>query len=190
MWAPEGWAQTCQNALKGGAPEGWWAQNFALFFLPASIFVLFVSLSLGVFSWNLVVFEAPGPSNVHVWSSWASHDSPRAQTCTLEGPGISNTTKIQREDTKRETKRAEMVAGEEKKKRNFGRSGGGGVPRRWGPEGPNQQPLQHHQQQHQQQSHKNGLAKNGLAQIGLTKVGHDRPFKSQTYYNPTWRVQR
>ena len=25
--------------------------------------------SLGVFSWNLVVFEAPGRSNVHVWSS-------------------------------------------------------------------------------------------------------------------------
>ena len=34
--------------------------------------------SLGVFSWNFgVFFEAPGPSNVHVW---------RARTCTFEGP--------------------------------------------------------------------------------------------------------
>ena len=54
---------------KGGSPKGGWAQNFALFFSsPALNFVLFVShcvSSRGI----LVVFEALGPSNVHVWSS-------------------------------------------------------------------------------------------------------------------------
>ena len=55
---------------QGGGPEGWEAQNFALFFpLPASIFALFVSL-LGVFSWNFgSVFETPEPLNVRVCSS-------------------------------------------------------------------------------------------------------------------------
>ena len=46
-----------------GGPEGWGAQNFAFFF----------SFSRrkfhSVFSWIVVVFEAAGPSNVHVWSS-------------------------------------------------------------------------------------------------------------------------
>ena len=45
------------------------AQNFALLFpSPAAKFVLF--LERGVFSWNFGgVFEAPGRSSVHVWSS-------------------------------------------------------------------------------------------------------------------------
>ena len=30
-----------------------------------------------------------------------SHDNPKAQTCTFEGPGASNTTKIPRKDQKR-----------------------------------------------------------------------------------------
>ena len=44
------------------------------------------------------------------------------QTCTFEGSGASNTTKIPREDTQRETQRAKIGAGEGKKKkaRNFG----------------------------------------------------------------------
>ena len=48
------------------------AQNFAFFFsLSRSHFRSF-SLSLGVFSWKFGgVFEAPGPLNVHVWSSRA-----------------------------------------------------------------------------------------------------------------------
>ena len=59
---------------EGQGPEGWGAQNFALF------------VSLWVFSGGiLVVFEAPGDSN-------------------------ENTTKIQREDTQRETKRAKFWA--------------------------------------------------------------------------------
>ena len=53
-WGPEGWGP------EGWGPEGWGAQNFALFFpSPATIFLL--SSLLGVLSWNLVVFEAPGP---------------------------------------------------------------------------------------------------------------------------------
>ena len=59
------------GALKGGGEEGWGAQNFALFFpCPAAKFVLFFPLwgsSRGI----LVVFEALGRSNVHVWSSLA-----------------------------------------------------------------------------------------------------------------------
>ena len=49
-----------------------------------------------------------------------SHDSPRAQTCTFEGPGASNTTKIPREDPQRGKKRMNFAAGEGKKARNFG----------------------------------------------------------------------
>ena len=64
---------------KGGAPKAAGrvradrvgAQNFAFFFpCPAAKFVLFFPLwgsSRGI----LVVFEAPGRSNVHVWSSRA-----------------------------------------------------------------------------------------------------------------------
>ena len=37
-----------------------------------------------------------------------------SKTCTFERPGASNTTKIPREDTQRETKRAKMGAGERK----------------------------------------------------------------------------
>ena len=62
---PEGWGP------EGDEGEGWEAQNFELFFPSLdSIFALFVSLwvsSRGI----SVVFEAPGPSNVHVWSSRA-----------------------------------------------------------------------------------------------------------------------
>ena len=45
--------------------------------------------------------------------------------CTFGGPGLQTTTKIQRDDSQRETKRAKLGAGEKKKERNFGQSGGG-----------------------------------------------------------------
>ena len=51
-----------------------------------------------------------------------SHDSPRAHTCTFEGLGASNTTKIPREDTQRDTKKSETGGGRRKKSRNFGPS--------------------------------------------------------------------
>ena len=60
---PKGWRPNGVGAQRVGA------QNFALFFLsPAGNFILsFLSgrSSRGI----LVVFEAPGRSNVHVWSS-------------------------------------------------------------------------------------------------------------------------
>ena len=93
--------------------------------LSFSIFALFVSLE-----WKIVVvFEAPEPSNVHVWSSRAGlHTTTRElQTCTFQGPGLhKNTTKIQLEDTERETKRAKMGRERKKKERNFGRPAEGG----------------------------------------------------------------
>ena len=60
LWGPEGWG-----------PEVWGAQKFRAFFpSPATVSFFFVSLwvsSRGI----LVVFEAPEPSIVHVWSSRA-----------------------------------------------------------------------------------------------------------------------
>ena len=69
-WGFEGWGPNPEKVgPEGWGPEGWGAQNFALFFpSPAAKFVLFFPLwrsSRGI----LVVFEAPGRSNVHVWSS-------------------------------------------------------------------------------------------------------------------------
>ena len=56
---------------KGGGPEGWgpegWGPKFALFFSPLPPHKsFFSSLSGGLL---VVVFEAPGRSSVHVWSS-------------------------------------------------------------------------------------------------------------------------
>ena len=50
----------------------------------------------------------------------ASHDSPRAQTCTFEGPGLQNTAKTQREDPLGREERMKIGEGGKKKKRNFG----------------------------------------------------------------------
>ena len=79
---------------------------------------------------------------MHVWSSWAVVCEPRRpglvgppgfHTTTrepkrahLRAPAFENTTKIQREDTQRDTERAKRWREREEKARNFGRSGGGG----------------------------------------------------------------
>ena len=48
-WSPEGWGP--KGAAPKGGPEGWGAQNFALFFpSPTTNFALFISLC--VFSWS------------------------------------------------------------------------------------------------------------------------------------------
>ena len=66
----------------GGGPEGWGpggvgAQNFAFFCLsPTRIFFLSFFSLLGSFRGILVAFEAPGPSNVHVWALWLSCEAP------------------------------------------------------------------------------------------------------------------
>ena len=57
------------RASSGGS-EGWEAQNFrAFFFLSRRKNSFFSSLSGGLPRGILVVFEAPGRSNVHVWRS-------------------------------------------------------------------------------------------------------------------------
>ena len=69
--APKGGAPK-GGAPKGGAPKGGGGAKICAFFpLPSHICALFVSLwvsSRGI----LVVFEAPGRSNVHVWSCKAN----------------------------------------------------------------------------------------------------------------------
>ena len=78
-------------------PFSWTAQNFALFFPLPPKNSFFSSLSgclLVEFWW---CFEAPGPSNVHVWALGLSCETPAAsvgqksrelQTRTFEGPGL------------------------------------------------------------------------------------------------------
>ena len=94
-----------------------------------------------------MVFEAPGPSNVHVWLSGCrvkppgeggpaegdqppmllgaqgllevSYDSPRAQACTFEFPTLQNVTKIQREEPQERKKERKLWWDSEKKSENF-----------------------------------------------------------------------
>ena len=99
------------------------AQNFALFSLSRHNFHSFFSLSWGSSRAILVVFLKAGELKCArlLWGPPGLHTTAPLQTRTFEGPGASNTTKIQREDTQRETTRAKMGAGEGKKKtRNFG----------------------------------------------------------------------
>ena len=120
------------GAPKGGTPKGG-AQNFALFLpSPATVFILF-SLSFGLFRGILVVFEAPGRSNVHVWSSRAVVCEPRRpglvgppgfhttarepKRAHLRVPVFKNTTKIQRRGPTREGEKNENCGGRGKKKR-------------------------------------------------------------------------
>ena len=49
----------------------------------------------------------------------ASHDSPKALTCTFQDPGASNTTKIPRKDPQEREERMKIVAGEGKKRAKF-----------------------------------------------------------------------
>ena len=80
-WGPEGWGFEGWG-FEGWGPEGWGAKNFALFFpCPAGS-------SRGI----LVVFEAPGRSNVHA----AGEGKKRAKFWAVPGravPGAPNMTK-------------------------------------------------------------------------------------------------
>ena len=83
--APEGWGP------EGWDPEGWGAQNFALFF-PFPPTFRSHCVSLGVFSWNfggvLKRCRVRAPAARSGGAAGVSHDSPRAQTCTFDGPGL------------------------------------------------------------------------------------------------------
>ena len=73
------------GALKGGGPNGAgperWEPKISRFFFPLPPQFSFFSISFGLFRGILVVFEAPGRSNVHVWSS-------RAVVCEPRRPGL------------------------------------------------------------------------------------------------------
>ena len=94
------------GAPKGGAPKGGRPTFRAFSSLSRHHFALFVSL------WVSSRGICPGGPE----AAGVSHDSPRAQTCTFLGSGASNTTKIQREDTQRDTKRAKRWREWEEKK--------------------------------------------------------------------------
>ena len=95
------WARRV-GAPKGGCPkgggEGWPRRGkFRVFFFPLPPQnSFFSSLSGCLLGGILVVFEAPGRSNVTfgVLCLSCKPRRPRAQTWTFEGPGASNTTKI------------------------------------------------------------------------------------------------
>ena len=81
---------------KSALTERWGAQNFALFFpSPATVFHSFLPLLV----FFVVVFEAPGRSNVHVWSS-------RAVVCEPRRPGLVGPPGFH--TTAREPKRAHL----------------------------------------------------------------------------------
>ena len=105
-WGPEGWGP------EGWGPEGWGAQNFALFFPvpPQNSFFSFLCGAAGV-----------------------SHDSPRAQTCTFEGPGLQ---KHHQNSTRRHPEREEkneFCGGRGKKKSKILGGPGEGGPGKGGP---------------------------------------------------------
>ena len=86
--APKGGAQK-GGAQKGGGPEG--CPKFRAFFSPVPPQNSFFSfLSGGSSRGILVVFEVPGRSNVHVWSSQAVVCEPRRSG--LVGPPGFHTT--------------------------------------------------------------------------------------------------
>ena len=153
-WGPEGGGPTGrgpngEGARRGGSPKGWGARRgggpkfrafFALSHRKLHSFFSLWGFSRGI----LVVFEAPGRSNVRVWSSlvvvWRRpglvgppgfHTTTREpKRAHLSAPVFKNTTKIQREDLPEREERKKFPVGEKKKKRNFGRSRGRAVRRR------------------------------------------------------------
>ena len=108
----------------------------------------------------------PGPQKKI--AAGISHDSPKAQTCTLHVPGVSSITKIPREDPQREREREK-----ERKKENNNGSGRGKKKREILCPLPFGAPRFGAHMSHTRMA-KNGLAKIGqirMAKKGLAKVG-------------------
>ena len=176
-WSPEGWGPEPRKsggpkggspkggaqkggaqkggAPKGGAPQLWgpeaWEPKISRFFFslspPQNSF--FSSLSGGLLVEFLVVFEAPGRSNVRVWSSLVVVCEPRRpglvgppgfhttarepKRAHLSVPALQTPPKFN-EKTPREGRKERILRRErEKKERNFGRSRGRAVQGKGGP---------------------------------------------------------
>ena len=117
---------------------------------------------------NLYFTTRPGRRGSHT-------TAPELQTCTFEGPGASNTTKIPRKDPKRQEEERKLWREREKKARNFGPHPSG--PHffwvRPHPSGP------HHDT-------KNVGQKIGLAKIGLAKIGSGQNWPGQNHDGQKW----
>ena len=129
---------------------------------------------------NLALF-CPSPATTFILSSlsWGSarvsHDSPRAQTWKIEGPGLQKHHHNSTRRPPREGIKKEKCGGRGQKKSDiFGGPAESG-PVQGGPgEGPNQQQPT---TTTTYTNTKNGLAKNGLAQTGLTHIGQTTNLK-------------
>ena len=122
-WGPEGWG-----------PEGWGPKISRFFSFSRHSFHSFLLLFWS-FRGILVVFEAPGRSNVHVWSSRAVVCEPRRpglvgppgfhttarepKRAHLRVPVFKNTTKIQRKGSTREGEKNKNCGGRGKKRAKF-----------------------------------------------------------------------
>ena len=107
----------------GGTPNWnsreWEAQNFAFFPSPSTICIL-SSFSRWSSRGILVVFDAAGPSNVHVWSSWGLWCEAPAQ----KPRGF--TQQLVRERAVRGNKRKKKKGEKKKKKKKSKKEKGGG----------------------------------------------------------------
>ena len=94
--------------------RGGWGEGLAILIWPilanpfllcvvGVVVVVGVGVGVGVVVVIVVGLDHPTP------------DRPAPDTCTFDDPRASNTTKIPREDTQRETKRAKMEAGGKKR---------------------------------------------------------------------------
>ena len=130
------------GGAKDGARKGVWAgteegPKFRTFFPSSTTNFFLSSLPGGLLVEFWWCFEAPGPSNVHVWSSRAVVAAPKPpglhttarelQTCTLEGPGASKHHENSTRKLPGREERKTIVVEEGKKCEIFGRSGGQAV---------------------------------------------------------------
>ena len=161
--SPEGWGPGPRKSgtRRGGGPEAWGGPKISRFFsLSCRKFHFLLSL-WGSSSGILVVFEAPGRSNVHVWALWLSCGVELWPLFkTMHGPqnaGWCHSVKPRRPDsghssTRRLPKREErkkFPAGERKKNEILGGPEKGG-PAEGGP-GERPKTLEHTHHTHKQQ---------------------------------------
>ena len=96
---------------RGWGSQGWGARWVVRSFFSLSCRKMRSFLpSLGLFSWNFGVCLKS--SRLRPQGTRVSHDSLRAQTCIVEGPGLQKQTppNFQQEDTQRDRKRAKFWA--------------------------------------------------------------------------------